>query len=76
MTTTGLTERELEVLKLKAAGLQYKEIARKLDIAPTTVHVHTATILKKLAVCNSTAAVVVAIRDGDIDPDEIDIARR
>jgi DNA-binding NarL/FixJ family response regulator len=76
MSNTGLSDRELEILKLKAAGFQCKEIARKFGVRIQTVKNHANAILRKLAVCNSVAAVVVAIRDGDIDPDEIEVAKR
>jgi DNA-binding NarL/FixJ family response regulator len=76
MSNTDLSDRELEILKLKAAGFQHKEIARKLGVHISTIKNYAYNILCKLAVCNSVAAVVVAIRDGDIDPDEIEIARR
>jgi DNA-binding NarL/FixJ family response regulator len=76
MSITGLTSRELEVLKLKAAGMTGREIARVLYVSPQTVKNHVRNILRKLEVCNSVAAVLVAVRDGDIDPDELEVVRR
>lgn len=44
----GLTERELEIVKLIAEGNSNKIIARKLDIVESTVKVHVKHALKKL----------------------------
>jgi LuxR family maltose regulon positive regulatory protein len=51
-----LTERELEVLALLAAGLTNREIAEQLVISPETVKKHTSTIYGKLGVSNRTEA--------------------
>ena len=53
----SLTERELEVLSLLAAGLTNREIAQKLVISPETVKRHGASIYGKLGVGNRTQAV-------------------
>lgn len=45
---SGLTSRELEILKLIAKGLSNKLIARELDISDGTVKVHVKHLLKKL----------------------------
>jgi two-component system NarL family response regulator len=52
-----LTERELEVLRLLAAGLQNKEIGRELQITVQTVKNHVHSLLEKLEVHNRRAAV-------------------
>jgi DNA-binding CsgD family transcriptional regulator len=44
----GLTDREVEVLRLLARGLTKKEIAKELVIAPGTAHTHTVHIYEKL----------------------------
>ena len=59
-----LTARELEVLRLVAAGLSSKLIARELVIAPSTVNYHLATIFNKLAVDTRAQAVAVATQRG------------
>ena len=73
----GLTERELEVLGLLAAGLGNSEIAERLFISPKTASVHVSNIYGKLGVESRVAAATVAhqlglaasIEDGDdIDP--------
>ncbi len=45
---TGLTERQSEVLRLVAAGLTYKEIARQLSLSERTVRYHMAEIMELL----------------------------
>ena len=52
-----LTERELEVLRLLAAGLQNKEIGKALRITVQTVKNHVHSLLEKLEVHNRRAAV-------------------
>lgn len=58
----GLTERQLDVLKLLAEGQSNKEIARGLDIAEKTVKAHVGAIFRYLNVTNRTQAVTVAQR--------------
>ena len=52
-----LTDRELEVLRLIAAGLSNREIAAQLTITPGTTKVHTSRIYGKLNVHSRTQAV-------------------
>ncbi len=54
--TAGLTERELEVLRLVAAGRSNREIAAELFISPKTASVHVSNILGKLTVGTRTEA--------------------
>ena len=51
-----LTDRELDVLKLVAAGLTNREIAAQLVVSPETVKKHASSIYGKLAVGNRTEA--------------------
>ena len=55
-----LTHRETEVLEYICNGLNYKEIAQELFIAPTTVRKHIANIYEKLHVTNKMQAVEIA----------------
>jgi len=55
-----ISERELEVLRLIAAGLSNREIADKLFISLNTVKTHTKNINSKLDVNSRTRAVVRA----------------
>lgn len=55
-----LSERELEVLRLIAAGFSNQEIAGRLVIAPSTVKRHINNIYGKLHVGSRTQAVAVA----------------
>ncbi len=55
-----LTERELEVLRLIAAGQSNAQIAQALVIALSTVKTHTNTIFGKLAVASRTQAIARA----------------
>jgi DNA-binding NarL/FixJ family response regulator len=59
-----LSERELEVLTLLAAGLPYKQIARQLNISRSTVHSHLDHIYLKLDARSGTHAVAKALRLG------------
>jgi DNA-binding NarL/FixJ family response regulator len=60
----GLTPRELEVLRLLAAGRSDREIAAALFISRKTVGVHVSHILAKLDVPSRGAAVAHAHRHG------------
>jgi LuxR family maltose regulon positive regulatory protein len=55
-----LTERELEVLRLIAAGQSNAQVAQALVIALSTVKTHTNTIFGKLAVTSRTQAIARA----------------
>ena len=59
---SGLTERELEVLKLMVEGLNNAEIAEQLVVSLSTVKYHISNILMKLGVDNRVAAVTTAIQ--------------
>ena len=56
----GLTERELEVLRLVAAGRSNREIAAELFISPKTASVHVSNILGKLGVASRGEAAATA----------------
>ncbi len=64
----GLTDREVQVLRLLADGLTSREIADMLDIRFKTATSHRNNILAKLGVHDTVLAVRWAIRVGLIDP--------
>ena len=63
----NLSEREIEVLRLVAAGNRNRDIAEKLYIAEETVKAHLKHIMTKLRVSDRTGAVASAVRRGIID---------
>ena len=64
-----LTPREIEVIRLVAAGRRDKEIAVALAISSQTARVHMKNIFAKLGVSDRTEAMSVAIRRGIIHID-------
>jgi DNA-binding NarL/FixJ family response regulator len=63
----GLTERELEVLHLVAAGRGNRDIAAELFISPKTASVHVSNILGKLGVSSRGEAAATAYRQHLLD---------
>jgi ATP/maltotriose-dependent transcriptional regulator MalT len=63
-TGMAVTERELQVLRLVAAGLSNREIAGRLFLSEHTVKRHVANILTKLQLPSRTAAAAYAARQG------------
>ena len=60
----GLTEREVEVLRLAAKGLSNKEIAHSLGIKERTVEFHIGNLFRKLGVASRVEAAVWAKERG------------
>jgi DNA-binding CsgD family transcriptional regulator len=60
----GLTARELEVLRLVAAGRSNRDIAAELFISAKTASVHVSNILAKLGVHSRVEAAAIALREG------------
>jgi DNA-binding NarL/FixJ family response regulator len=65
----GLTEREMDILRLVGKGLTNKEIGRTLYISDRTVQAHLSNIFSKLNVSSRTEAVMHAVRQGWITVD-------
>jgi DNA-binding NarL/FixJ family response regulator len=66
-TDDVLTPREIDVLRLIAAGNANKEIAGKLSLTEETVKSHIKNILAKLGVNDRTHAVTIGLKRGIID---------
>jgi len=64
----GLTTRELEILRLIAAGKANKEIAQALFISTNTVAIHVAHVLAKTGASNRTGAAAYAARHHLFEP--------
>ena len=62
-----LSVRELDVLRLIAAGNANKEIAAQLSITEETVKSHVTSILSKLAANDRTHAVTIALKRGMLE---------
>jgi DNA-binding NarL/FixJ family response regulator len=63
-----LTERELEILRLVAAGLSNAEIARRLVISPLTAKTHVGRVLAKLDCHDRAQLVALAYETGLVTP--------
>jgi DNA-binding NarL/FixJ family response regulator len=62
-----LTSRELDVLRLVAAGKPNKRIAAELDISERTARTHVSRILRKLRLSSRTQAALWAVREGLVE---------
>jgi DNA-binding NarL/FixJ family response regulator len=59
-----LSEREIDVLRLIANGMENAEIAKALSISPRTAKNHVSNILAKLGLPSRVQAAVYAVRQG------------
>jgi DNA-binding NarL/FixJ family response regulator len=66
-TDGALTPREIDVLRLIAAGNANKEIGAQLSLSEVTVKSHVKNILAKLGANDRTHAVTIALKRGIID---------
>ena len=60
----GLTESELDILRLLATGASNKEIARKMMLADSTVKNKLTVLFSKIDVADRTQAAIFALRHG------------
>ena len=67
MPAPRLTDREMEVLRLVAQGLNNRDIAKQLFISENTVKNHIRNILEKLHLHSRMEAVVYAVREKMIE---------
>jgi HD-GYP domain-containing protein (c-di-GMP phosphodiesterase class II) len=66
----GISDRELDVLRLLVRGLSEREIARQLFISAATVHSHVAHIYEKAAVSTRAGLAMFAMENDLIRPGE------
>lgn len=63
----SLTPRELEILKLLAAGCTNREIGEQLYLSPDTIKTHLRNLYRKLEVDSRAHAVAMALRRGLVE---------
>jgi DNA-binding NarL/FixJ family response regulator len=69
--TEDLTPREVEVVRLVAAGRSNKEIAEALGIGEETVKTHVGRVLAKLGAENRAQAAIQALKRGMVNLEEL-----
>jgi two-component system, NarL family, nitrate/nitrite response regulator NarL len=67
----GITERQGEVLALMAQGLPNASIAKRLGISEGTTRLHVSAVLRALNVQNRSEAIVMALRIGNINMQQV-----
>ncbi|MEO0431582.1 MAG: LuxR C-terminal-related transcriptional regulator [Cyanobacteria bacterium J06656_5] len=66
-----LSERELQIVELVAAGLTNQEISTRLEISKRTVDNHISNVLNKTATGNRVALVRWALKWGKVCIDDV-----
>lgn len=69
----NLTKKEIQVLRLLAEGLIAEGIAKRMQTSTGTIRSHVSHILRKLRVNSRAQAVVYAVKNGLVDPENRDI---
>ncbi|HWY35297.1 MAG TPA: response regulator transcription factor [Nitrosopumilaceae archaeon] len=64
----GVTEREIDIVKLIAEGYSNKQIADKLCLSTHTVNTHRKNIMSKLGVNNTAGIVLYAVKNHLLEP--------
>jgi DNA-binding NarL/FixJ family response regulator len=67
---SGLTPKEIDILKLLAQGLSNKEIGQRLFLAEKTVKNYLSTIFQKLQITDRVQAAIYALRHGLVTNDD------
>ena len=57
----GITDRQVEVLRLVATGISNKEVAARLHLSPRTVEEHVENLLRITAAQSRTQLVAIAV---------------
>jgi DNA-binding NarL/FixJ family response regulator len=63
----GLTDREIEVLRMLARGMTTKQVAYKLAVSHKTIRNHVSNVYRKLHVADRSQAVLYALRKGLVE---------
>jgi DNA-binding NarL/FixJ family response regulator len=63
----GMTNREIEILKLMATGVPNKQIAYRLKISEKTVRNHVSNMYEKLGIYDRSQAVLYAVKKGLVE---------
>ena len=66
----GFTNRELQVIELRASGLTVRQIAVRLGCKPKTVHGHITSVYRKAGLENVAQLARWAIEFGLDEPDD------
>lgn len=72
----NLTDRQIEIVRLVATGMQYKHVAIQLGISERTVRTHMDEIYKRTGLSNNTMLVAWAWLMGLVSEDDIVAAWR
>jgi HD-GYP domain-containing protein (c-di-GMP phosphodiesterase class II) len=68
----GLSDREVEVLRLLARGLTKREVGSSLHVSPATVHTHTMHIYDKIGARSRAALALFGMEHGLLSSNRID----
>ena len=63
----GLTDRQVEVLRLLAAGLSNKQIAARLVVSPRTAERHVQDVYDKIGLSSRAGAALYAMEHGLVE---------
>lgn len=64
---TGLTDRQLEILKMVARGVTYKEVGEALGLTERTIKYHMGRIIELLHMSNRAQAISYAVQNGLVE---------
>ena len=71
----GLSDREVEVLRLLARGLTKREVGSSLHVSPATIHTHTMHIYDKIGARSRAALALFGMEHGLLGSDRIEPMR-